>query len=62
MTSVRVGRLIAAAGILSGMTLVAIPGPAGAAPPRHLPSCAAARMLCAEITESEEAFGQYPAA
>src|SRR5437764_7060352 len=59
MTSVRVGRLIAAAGILSGMTLVAIPGPASAAPPRHLPSCAAARMLCAEITESEEAFGQY---
>src|SRR5207248_366248 len=55
----RAVHLISAATIVSGMSLVAISAPASAAPPRHLPSCAAARMLCAEITESEEAFGQY---
>src|SRR6185312_1924132 len=30
-----------------------------AAPQRHLPSCGEPRMLCTEITESEEAFGHY---
>ena len=59
MKSVRISHLVAAATIVSGMSLVAVSAPATAAPPRHLPSCAAARMLCAEITESEEAFGQY---
>jgi len=59
MASKRISHIFVVTTMVSAISLVVVPQGAGAAPGRHLPSCAAARMLCAEITESESAFGQY---
>jgi hypothetical protein len=59
MKSIRAGLALASAAILAAMPVAATPAAAAPGTPRHLPSCAEPRMLCAEITESEEAFDRY---
>ena len=60
MRSVGLGRGLLAAGMVAALTVV-VPAPAASAAgsARQLPDCGAARMLCAEILDSDEAFGHY---
>jgi hypothetical protein len=59
MASIRISHILGIAVLASAVSLFAVPAASIAAPQRHLPSCGEPRMLCAELTESEEAFGHY---